>query len=127
MKIHHVSLYVHDLEVMHKFYEKYFCAKANGLYFNPTTGYKSYRLSFEDGNKIEIMAKPGLKDFDKDINYFGYNHIALSVGGRDMVDKITNQLEKDGCKIISYPHIAGDGCYESAVMDPENNLIEIDE
>ncbi|MDR3328170.1 MAG: VOC family protein [Prevotellaceae bacterium] len=127
MKISHISIYVNDLKIMDNFYEKYFNAKSNEMYFNPKTGLKTYRLSFDDGIKIEIMTKQNLHIPDKDIENVGYNHIAFSVGGRAEVDRITKWLEKDGYKIISYPHIAGDQTYESYVLDPEKNVIEIDE
>jgi lactoylglutathione lyase len=31
----------------------------------------------------------------------------------------------DGYRVVSVPRVTGDGYYESVVLDPEDNLIEI--
>ena len=125
MKINHTALYVHDLEKIRSFYEKYFGARSNKMYHNPRTTLKTYFLEFEDGSRLEIMTKENLNDIAKEINNTGYIHIAFSAGGRDKVDELTNRLENDGYTIISRPRITGDGYYESCILDPENNQIEI--
>ena len=37
------------------------------------------------------------------------------------------QLRNDGYTVLSEPRITGDGCYESAIADPEGNRVEITE
>jgi lactoylglutathione lyase len=125
MKINHIALYVNNLENMKLFYEKYFNAKSNKMYHNLKTGLKTYFLEFNGECRIEIMSKENLNNIIKDINNMGYIHIAFSVGSKDKVNEITNLLENDGYKIISKPRTTGDGYYESCVVDPENNQIEI--
>ena len=44
---------------------------------------------------------------------------------REAVDELTGQLRSDGYTILSGPRTTGDGCYESAVADPEGNHVEI--
>ncbi|MDD6173057.1 MAG: VOC family protein [Elusimicrobiaceae bacterium] len=124
MKIEHLALYVEDLERMKDFYVKYFQAKAGDLYHNKTTGLKTYFLYFEDGARLEIMNKPGLKRNNLNEG-FGYTHLAFSAGSKEAVNILTQQLKEDGFKIISGPRTTGDGYYESLAADPENNLIEI--
>ncbi|MCL2284610.1 MAG: VOC family protein [Fibromonadales bacterium] len=125
MKLNHIALYVNDLEKMKAFYEKYFAAKANKMYHNPNTGLKTYFLEFDNGARIEIMTKEKLNAVAKELNNLGYIHIAFSVGGKSKVDELTKQLENDGYKRISKPRTTGDGYYESCILDPENNQIEI--
>lgn len=125
MKINHIALYVKDLEGMKAFYEKYFNAKSNKMYHNPKTGLKTYFLSFDNGCRMEIMSKENLNDEKKETNNAGYIHVAFSAGGKDEVDKLTTQLENDGYKILSHPRTTGDGYYESCILDPENNQVEI--
>jgi lactoylglutathione lyase len=125
MKINHIALYVNDLENMKLFYEKYFNAKPNKLYYNQKTGLKTYFLEFNGECRIEIMAKENLNNIKKEINNVGYIHLALNTGSKDKVNEITKQLENDGYKILSYPRTTGDGYYESCIIDPENNIIEI--
>ncbi|MGX9893761.1 VOC family protein [Francisella orientalis] len=56
---------------------------------------------------------------------FGLIHLAISVGSKEKVDQLTEQLRNDGFKITGEPRITGDGYYESCVFDPEQNLIAI--
>jgi len=125
IKLNHIALYVNDLEGMKSFYEKYFDAKSNEMYHNPKTGLKTYFLEFGNGCRIEIMTKDNLTNTIKEINNTGYIHIAFSAGSKDKVDELTKLLENDGYKVLSYPRTTGDGYYESCVLDPENNQIEI--
>ena len=62
MKIEHVAMYVNELEDTKNFFEKYFNAKSNNGYHNPNTDFRSYFLTFEDGERLEIMKKPQMKD-----------------------------------------------------------------
>jgi lactoylglutathione lyase len=125
MKINHVALYVNDLEKMRTFYEKYFFAKSNKMYHNPNTGLKTYFLEFNNECRIEIMTKDNLNNIEKSLNNTGYIHLAFSVGDKEKVNELTKQLKDDGYTIISQPRITGDGYYESCIIDPENNQIEI--
>lgn len=125
MKIEHVAMYVKDLEQTKEFFEYYFGAKSNDGYHNKNTDFKSYFLEFDDGARLEIMNKPGLKDIEKDINSYGYIHIAFSVGSVDNVNKLTDELKKAGYSVISGPRTTGDGYYESCIVDLEGNMIEI--
>jgi len=125
MKLNHIALYVNDLEKMKLFYETYFKAKANKMYHNPKTGLKTYFLEFEGSGRIEIMTKDSLSNVAKELNNVGYIHVAFSVGSKDMVDELTKLLENDGYKVISKPRTTGDGYYESCILDPEGNQVEI--
>jgi lactoylglutathione lyase len=49
----------------------------------------------------------------------------MSLGSEKSVDELTQQLVDDGYKRISGPRRTGDGYYESVVLDPEDNVIEI--
>lgn len=125
--IHHIAVWVSDLESMKLFYMKYFNAIANDIYHNPLTDFSSYFLSFGDGTKLELMHMPNVNKTknSKEKQLLGYVHIALSVGSKETVDILTNQLVKDGYKLCSAPRTTGDGYYESCIFDPEFNRIEI--
>lgn len=127
MKIEHIALYVNDLDKMRDFYCTYFEGKSNKGYHNQNTGFKSYFLTFENGARLEIMNRPEVKAEDKNIFRNGYVHIAFSVGDKSAVDNLTAKLRQDGYEIVSGPRTTGDGYYESCVLDPEKNLIEITE
>lgn len=125
MKIEHIAMYVNDIEATKNFFEKYFEAKSNSGYYNETTCFKSYFLTFEDGARLEIMNRPCMEDMDKEFARTGYIHIAFSVGSKEKVDKLTKTLTMDGYEVISGPRITGDGYYESCIVGIEGNQIEI--
>lgn len=118
-------MYVTDLERTKTFFEIYFGARSNSGYHNPTTDFRSYFLSFDDGARIEIMNKPGMDDADKSITRTGYIHIAFSLGSKERVDELTAQMKQDGYEVISGPRTTGDGYYESCIIGVEGNQIEI--
>jgi lactoylglutathione lyase len=128
MKIEHLAIWVRDLEKMKNFYMKYFSASANVMYHNEAKKFKSYFLSFHDGCRLELMSRPDIinepsQDYEKQKN--GVVHFAVSVGTKQKVDDLTNTLRADGHIIKSEPRTTGDGYYESVVLDPEDNIIEI--
>lgn len=127
MKIDHIAIWTKDLECVKHFYEKYFHVSAGEKYFNPNKNFESYFLRFEDGARLEIMRKPELTPSERDgLNeFFGLAHFAICVGSKEKVNTLTEQLRHDGYQIIGEPRTTGDGYYESVVLDPEGNRIEI--
>ena len=57
--------------------------------------------------------------------YTGIIHIAFSTGSVDEVDLLTRRLDQDGYIVVDGPRRTGDGYYESVVLDPDGNRIEI--
>ena len=125
MKIEHVAMYVNDLEAMRDFFVRYFDAVSNEGYHNVRTDFRSYFLSFSDGARLEIMNRPDMSDDDKALARTGYIHLAFSVGSQENVDALTKRLKADGYEVVSGPRTTGDGYYESCVLGPEGNQIEI--
>lgn len=125
MKIHHIALYVQDLEGIRRFFMEYFEASSNESYHNPKTGLRSYFLSFSDGAQLEIMTRPDLIDQEKQIMRTGYIHLAFRVGSKEKIDALTERLARDGYTVVSGPRTTGDGYYESCILGPENNQVEI--
>lgn len=103
MKIEHIALYVNDLENARNFFIKYFGAVSNDGYHNEKTDFRSYFLSFDDGARLEIMKKPQMTDGTRELAHTGYIHMAFSVGSRENVDKLTQQLKADGYEVLSGP------------------------
>lgn len=126
MNIEHLAIWVSDLELMRGFYETYFNAKAGERYHNPKKNFTSYFLSFEAGPRLELMQKPEIPTLKNQADeHLGIIHFAVSVGSKKQVDTLTEKLRANGIKIIGEPRTTGDGYYESVVMDPEGNRIEI--
>ncbi len=127
IKIEHLAIWVEDLEAMKMFYEKYFAGRAGEKYHNEKKNFTSYFIEFDGGCRLEIMNRPNIpKNLNSTISeYIGIIHFAISVGSKSEVDKLTNQLRNDGFTVVGEPRTTGDCYYESVVLDPENNRIEI--
>ena len=125
MRIEHVALYVNDLEKAKEFFVRYFQAVPNEGYYNRTTDFRSYFLTFDDGERLEIMSRPNMEDAEKSQVRTGFIHLAFSVGSKEDVNRLTKELQRDGYQVVSGPRVTGDGYYESCIAGFEGNLIEI--
>ena len=124
MYIDHIAIWTNDLERLKDFYLRHFDCKVSDKYDNIKNKFSSYFLSFQDGARIEIMKR---YDINEMLNKerIGLAHFAIVVGTKDEVDKFTKSLEQSGVIIYSYPRTTGDGYYESIILDPDNNKIEL--
>ena len=127
MKLEHVAIYVNELEAARDFFTTYLGGKSNDGYHNSRTDFRSYFVSFDDGARLELMKKPGMEDLEKPLNRTGYAHIAFSVGSKERVDELTEELRTAGYEVVSGPRTTGDGYYESCIVAIEGNQIEITE
>jgi lactoylglutathione lyase len=127
MQIEHLALWVQDLEAMKDFYLNYFDVVAGPKYTNDAKRFTAYFINFGEGRtRLELMTQPGIQPYEGKRGYgMGLAHFAISVGGKDKVDALTERLRKDNFTIFSEPRATGDGYYESVVLDPEGNYVEI--
>jgi lactoylglutathione lyase len=127
MHIHHVAIWTADLEGLADFYVRYFNGRAGPKYTNEKKGYQSIFVSFEDGASLELMQMPGIPLTKNDPlqQFTGLIHLSLAAGSVAAVDALTARLEHDGLRVVGQPRRTGDGFYESVVLDPDGNRIEI--
>lgn len=127
LRIEHVAFWTEELERLVDFYEKYFGATAGSKYVNPAKGFESRFLSFAGGARIEIMRSSTLNPVkhDRGAQRMGLAHLAISVGSLGRVEELTAQLKLDGFQVVDGPRRTGDGYFESVVLDPDGNHIEI--
>ena len=127
MHIEHLAIWVKDIEKMKDFYTRYFKAKAGEKYFNPKKQFESYFLQFEKGPRLELMYMPSVPASQDDtyLQFSGLIHFAVSVGSEQNVRELTNRLQQDGYELIDGPRWTGDGYFESVILDPEKNRVEI--
>jgi lactoylglutathione lyase len=127
VKIEHIAIWSADIERLKNFYHQYFHTTAGLKYFNPKKDFQSYFLWFEEGCRLEIMQMSGIPTSANDVykQFTGLIHFAISVGSKESVDTLTERLRADGYEIVGEPRTTGDGYYESVVLDPEGNRIEI--
>jgi lactoylglutathione lyase len=127
MKIEHIAMWVNNLEEMKHFYLKYFDASANNKYINSKKGFESYFLSFTSGARLEIMHMSSIFPTTNEPSQqkMGFIHVAFSLGSKQKVDELTKTLAEDGFNVVDGPRTTGDGYYESVVLDPEGNRVEL--
>ena len=154
MKIEHVAIWVKDIDKVCEFYRKYFGGVVQPIYHNPAKQFTSRFVTFESGARLEVMHRPDieietgmfhmerLQTEDASTNSFvdisevqqvgskgaqhlGFTHLSFSVGSKEDVDRLTRQMSEDGIQVVGQPRTTGDGYYESVVLDPEGNRVEI--
>ena len=124
MHIGHIAIWTNNLEQLKDFYVRYFGCTASERYDNPRKQFSSYFVSFQDGAGIELMKRSDITK-PPDSLRTGLAHFALLVGTAGEVDSLTAFLEKEGVTVEGYPRTTGDGCYESVILDPDGNRIEL--
>ena len=123
-RIGHVALWTRDLERLREFYRRYLGAASNDGYHNPGKRFRSYFLTFASGARVELMNVPQLAE-STGYPHVGIAHIAFSLGSREVVDTLTERLREDGYAVLDGPRTTGDGYYESVVLDPDGNRLEL--
>ena len=126
MKIEHVAIWAKDLELMKAFYAGNFGASVGALH-TEESGFQSYFLTFPSGSRLEIMSRQDIRAlpaFDG-VERPGLSHLAFSVGSPEKVDAMTAKLVAEGRTLIRPPRPTPDGYYESCLLDPEGNPVEI--
>lgn len=127
MKIEHVAIWVKDIDKVCEFYQKYFSGVVHPLYHNPTKQFTSRFVTFDEGARLEIMHCPDMNvgNLAESKTSIGLTHLAFSVGSKEKVDRLTHQMSTEGVSVVGQSRTTGDGYYESVVLDPEGNRIEI--
>ncbi|MCG8483237.1 MAG: VOC family protein [Clostridia bacterium] len=130
MKLEHIALWTRELEVMREFYVKYFNGKPGPKYTTEhefSSLFESYFLTFDSGSRLEIMKMADIPGSPTSVmkEQIGLTHIAFSVNHINEVEALTDKLRNDGFSVVKEPHYTGDGYYESCVLDPDGNIVEI--
>lgn len=126
-RIEHVALWVRDLESLCSFYASTFGATVGPLYENKAKGFRSRFVSFESGARMELMQTTQLRPVEHEpgAQRMGLTHVALSLGSEEAVNLLTQRLKGAGAQVLDGPRRTGDGYYESVVLDPEGNRLEL--
>lgn len=127
MRIEHVAIWTRNIEKLKAFYTGYFNGIAGEKYTNSKKCFESYFITFDSGARLELMQIPTIPVNLNDTieQYVGLIHLAISVGSMEMVNHLTDELRKAGYTVVSEPRYTGDGYYESCVLDPDGNRLEL--
>jgi lactoylglutathione lyase len=124
--LEHVAMWVRDLDRVCAFYAEHFGATIGERYENPAKGFASRFLSFATGARLEVMTTEGMSPgAHEPAARTGLAHLAIAVGTAAAVDALTARLGVLGVTVLAVPRRTGDGYYESVVLDPEGNCVEL--
>ena len=126
-RIEHIALWTADIERLAGFYSSYLGATVGPKYINASRGFESRFLTFESGARLELMQTSTLHPVvhESGAQRMGLTHLAFSLGAESRVDQLTEKLRQAGLPIADGPRRTGDGYYESVVLDPDGNRIEL--
>ena len=129
LRIEHVAFWTEDLERLANFYTPIFRGCSTGLEIRQRRPRDSSPVfsSFASGARIELMTSSTLQPVkaERGAQRMGLAHLAVSVGSRQRVEELTRLLKSDGFEVIDGPRQTGDGYFESVILDPDGNRIEI--
>jgi lactoylglutathione lyase len=127
VRIEHIAIWTRNIEKLKMFYTDYFGGIAGEKYTNSKKSFESYLIKFDSGARLELMQMPTvLLNLNDTVNqYIGLIHIAISVGSIEKVNTLTDGLMKAGYMVVSEPRYTGDGYYESCILDPDGNRLEL--
>jgi lactoylglutathione lyase len=126
-RIEHIALWTDDIERLAHFYAQYLGGAVGPPYRNPARGFESRFVSFEDGARLELMQTTQLEPVRHahGAQRMGLTHLAIALGSAQRVDELTTVLRSAGFRVLDGPRRTGDGYYESVVLDPDGNRIEL--
>ncbi|NLB20246.1 MAG: hypothetical protein GX829_05325 [Clostridium sp.] len=124
-KLHHVELYVKDLEVSKEFWQ----------WLLTTLGYEVYQtwdrgisLKLEDTYLVFVQTEEKYKEAPYHRCGPGLNHLAFHGGSKTFVDEITEKLKEKGIRMLyedQHPYAGGEGYYAVYFEDPDRIKVEI--
>jgi lactoylglutathione lyase len=126
-RIDHIAIWSADIDRLAAFYAQYLGASIGPKYTNPAKRFESRFLTFESGARIELMhsslSEPS--KVERGSERMGLTHLAIVVGPERRVDELTRTLQRAGFEVVDGPRRTGDGYYESVVLDPDGNRVEL--
>jgi lactoylglutathione lyase len=126
-RIEHVAFWVRDLDRFCAFYATHLGVVVGPLYENPAHGFASRFLTFHGGTRLEAMSTTTIEPVTHapGAQRMGLTHIAIALGSEAQVDALTERLRRLGTPVVDGPRRTGDGYYESVILDPEGNRVEL--
>jgi catechol 2,3-dioxygenase-like lactoylglutathione lyase family enzyme len=124
--LHHLEIYVSDLEKSTAFWSWFLCEKLGYKLFQTWNEGRSYILS--DTYIVLVQAESRFLDIPFHRCRPGLNHLAFKAESKLQIDQITRELEEHGGKILykdRHPYAGGDSYYALFFEDPERIKVEL--
>jgi lactoylglutathione lyase len=122
MKLHHIAFWTRDIERLVTFYQKHFSARE--LFRHESGDFRCAFIQLPAGERIEIMTRSHLPD-EQPEERVGYSHLSFEVESKAEVDRLTEYFQGESVQFEKVKQQYDDGFYESSILDPDGNIIEI--
>ena len=122
MKLHHIGFWTKDIEKQIAFYQKYFDGQV--LFRHQSGDFCSAFVRICGSVNLELMTRSALNERVPE-ERVGYSHFSIEVDSKEEVDRLTDLFIADNVTLEKNKEQYDDGFYESAVIDPDGNLVEI--
>lgn len=122
MKLHHVAFWTNNMKEMIGFYQRHF--EGEVLSEHQDGDFRGAFLKICSESVLELMSKSNL-DTGNERQGVGYSHLSFEVPSKEEVDRKTEYFERQSVRFEKKRVQYEDGFYESAIFDPDGNIIEI--
>lgn len=125
-QLHHVEIYVSDLEKSTQFWSWLLCEHLAYHEFQKWDGGISYKLG--ETYIVFVQAQQRFLDTPYHRCHVGMNHLAFHGRSKEHIANFTAELEKRGVAILykdKHPHAGGPDSYMVFFEDPDRIKIEV--
>ncbi|QSS98722.1 VOC family protein [Pontibacillus sp. ALD_SL1] len=123
--LHHIELYVSNLEESKKFWGWFLGELGYEIYQKWDSG-QSYKLG--DTYLVFVQAEERYKDISYHRCRVGLNHLAFHATSKEQVDRMTINLREKGISILyedKHPYAGGEDYYAVYFEDPDRIKVEL--
>ncbi len=124
--LHHVEIYISDLEQSKKFWSWFLCEKLGYMKFQEWASGVSYKLN--QTYFVFVQTEERFLTLPYHRCRVGLNHLAFHGKSKDQIDEITSELKTKGVKILypdRHPHAGGPDSYGVFFEDPDRIKVEL--
>jgi catechol 2,3-dioxygenase-like lactoylglutathione lyase family enzyme len=124
--IHHIEIYVSDLEATKLFWSWLLCEKFNYYISNEWKTGVSYKL--EDTYIVFVQTEAAFLQNEYHRKNIGLNHLAFHCESQAFVDNLTIELEEKNIPILykeKHPYAGGENYYAVFFEDPDRIKVEV--
>lgn len=122
MKLHHIAFWTRNIDALVEFYERHFSGEV--LFRHQSSDFHCILMKICSSITIEIMTQTNLGEGALE-DRIGYSHFSLEVDSKEEVNRLTDYFIEHKVPMGKIREQYDDGFYESSVLDPDGNMIEI--
>ncbi len=121
-QLHHIELYVSDLERSLLFW-RWLLTELGYEHYERWERGESWKLG--DAYIVFVQVVHDFADIPYDRRRVGMNHLAFHAGSRDDVDRIAREVTRRGCRLLYQDRYPTDEYYAIYFEDPDGIKVEV--